>query len=430
MISNISNNNKSMENVKKNLYEIYTDIKNSLTKIELDKLTNGTYQEITSSSDINILINNLKIYINFIIQEKNSLYINKCFKGDSHIEIIRQLESYIWKLESDIKFHIRTQYQNKILKDSLESKIRAYMRIEEDYEELKEKVRYEDGKFLENDRKDNEINILRRENSNLKKEIEKIRKKYQKLNDLEEKKKQLEKIHTNDEENIKNLNLKINQLNSRIVEMEEELKITKIKNTYRENNPKYNNEIIINDNNFNNINFNSTKIPLDKLNNTKSTGNNSNKGENNIQKPLNIFNNDSRYIKSRTTKTMNNYKSLLKSNTYNKINPTNNQISQIRNKVYKTVKKKKNNSMSMRVEDKETSELLNKYLNNNDDNNLIKNGKSKSLKKMEQNFPGYKSHISNTSVRKKYAKDPRNHNNIIYENSALNILGLHGKYKI
>jgi hypothetical protein len=424
----ISNNDTLMEIIKTNLYEIFTNIKNSLSKIDLDKLTNGTDEEINSTSDINILINNLKTYINFILQEKNCDNENTNYNNneESKTEIIRQLESYIRKLESDIKFHIRRQYQNKIFRDSLESKIRAYMQIEEDYEQLKEKVRFEDGKFLENDRKDNEINILRRENSNLKKEISKINKKYQQLNDLEEKNQQLEKIHINDEENIKNLSLKINQLNSKIVEMEEE--INKTRNTYREEIPRHNNEILINDNNFQNINFSSTKMSLDKFN-TKSTGNNSKKADNHIKQHFNIFNNDSKYIKSRTTKTMNNYKSLLKSNSYNQIQPIKNPITQIRNKVYKSGKKSKNNSMSMRVEDRETSELLNKYLKNKEYNSYAKRDKSQNLKRLEQNFSGYKFHISNNGAIKKYSKDSRNNKNIIYEHSALNILGIHGKYK-
>jgi len=425
----ISNNDTLMEIIKTNLYEIFTNIKNSLSKIDLDKLTNGTDEEINSTSDINILINNLKTYINFILQEKNCDNENTNYNNneESKTEIIRQLESYIRKLESDIKFHIRRQYQNKIFRDSLESKIRAYMQIEEDYEQLKEKVRFEDGKFMENDRKDNEINILRRENSNLKKEISKINKKYQKLNDLEEKNQQLEKIHINDEENIKNLSLKINQLNSKIVEMEEE--INKTRNTYRGEIPRHNNEILINDNNFQNINFTSTKMSLDKFH-TKSTGNNSKKADNHIKQHFNIFNNDSKYIKSRTTKTMNNYKSLLKSNSYNQIQPIKNPITQIRNKVYKSGKKSKNNSMSMRVDERETSELLNKYLKNKEFNSLAKRDKSQNLKRLEQNFSGYKFHISNNGTRKKYSKDSRNNKNIIYEHSALNILGIHGKYKI
>ena len=47
------------------------------------------------------------------------------------------------------------------------------MEMEVEFEELKEKDKYEGGKFLNNERKDNEIIILRQENSTLKKEIKK-----------------------------------------------------------------------------------------------------------------------------------------------------------------------------------------------------------------------------------------------------------------
>ena len=42
------------------------------------------------------------------------------------------------------------------------------MEMEDEFEEMKTKYKYEDGKFLDNDRKDNEIIIIRQENSNLK----------------------------------------------------------------------------------------------------------------------------------------------------------------------------------------------------------------------------------------------------------------------
>ena len=35
-------------------------------------------------------------------------------------------------------------------------KINAYILLKEEYEELKEKLKYEDGKFLDNERKENE----------------------------------------------------------------------------------------------------------------------------------------------------------------------------------------------------------------------------------------------------------------------------------
>ena len=217
----ISNNDTLMDTIKKNLYEIFLDLKNSLSKFDSNKLINDSNQNINSSSDLFILINNIKTYINFIIKENSSKenianYYNKDFQK----EINNQLESYIKKLENDIKFHITKQFREKISRNSLEAKLRAYMQIEEDYEDLKERVRFEEGKFMENDRKDNEIIILRKENSNLKKEILKNKSKFQKFSELIEKNKQLEKKLINDGEYIKNLNLKINQLNSRIADME------------------------------------------------------------------------------------------------------------------------------------------------------------------------------------------------------------------
>ena len=45
------------------------------------------------------------------------------------------------------------------------------MEMEDEFEELK--IKYNNGEFLENDRKENEIEILRRENSYLKHTISK-----------------------------------------------------------------------------------------------------------------------------------------------------------------------------------------------------------------------------------------------------------------
>ena len=315
-------------------------------------------------------------------------------------------------------------YQNKIYRDSLEIKVRAYMQIEEDYEDLKEKVRYDDGKFLENDRKDNEIIILRRENSNIKKEITKIKNKYKNMEQLEEKYKELEKIHSNDEENIKNLNLKIDKLNEKISKLEEE--ISNSKKSYTEKTLKLKNEIKIRDNNFSSSNNHfSTKISLDKFN-IKSTSNNSKNDENKHRQYINLFNNESKQFKSRTMKIIDTYNSFLNSNSSN-----NNIMTQIKNNVYKSVKKRKSNSISLRGESKDTTELFNKYSLNKDISNYGGNSKSKIMRRFNQNFTNYKFNIYSNSGKKKYSREKKiNKNNIIYEHSALNILGIHKKYKI
>ena len=43
----------------------------------------------------------------------------------------------------------------------MENKIEEYMEIEDEFEEMKTKLKYEDGSFLNNDLKDNEIIIIR-----------------------------------------------------------------------------------------------------------------------------------------------------------------------------------------------------------------------------------------------------------------------------
>ena len=79
---------------------------------------------------------------------------------------------------------------------------------------------------------------------------------------------------------------------------------------------------------------------------------------------------------------------------------------------------------------KEITDTLAVHLQSNKKNNLNKHSKSRSLKKIDQNFSGYKFKRSNNSVGKKYSKDLKYNKNFIYEHSALNILGIHKKFKI
>ena len=400
-----SNNDNLMNNIKSDLYEICINIKNSLNKSDLDKLINGTNEDINNTSGVPILINYLKSHINFILKEKmSSEIINNSFNGMENTEIIRQLESYIRKLESDIKFYIKRHYENKIFRDSLEMKLKAYIQLEEDYEELKQKVRYDDGKFLENDRKENEIIILRRENSNLKREITKINKKMENFKELENKYSELEKVHINDEENIKNLNLKIEQLNIQISELNEKL-------SNSSNNKNKKNKL-----NFEKYNISSSS-KISKLQDT------------NYMNPLSFFSGESKHIKSRTTKTMdsNKYNFLLKSNTFSK-----DIISLIQNTGTKNDKKKISNSKSLLSEKKETSQTINKLIQSKDNNYFKKQSinRTRSLKRKNKVISEYKYHISNNNAQKSLSIDKTSNKNSIYEHSALNILGIQSKYKI
>ena len=143
--------------IKDELLLLYKEIKNKI-KIENEK----NIEEITSYDSLSLIkkikdsfYSLININSNKELEDKNKKLINDYI----------QLENQIIKLEIDNKYYLKNFLAYKIQKDSLEMKLNAYMALEEEYEELKEKVKYEGGKFLDNDRKDNEIIILRSENS-------------------------------------------------------------------------------------------------------------------------------------------------------------------------------------------------------------------------------------------------------------------------
>ena len=180
---------------KEQLYVFYLEIKGELTKknIEIEK---DQLQEIVNSTNPSIILNYIRELFYMLInikfpqeEEKEELNIKKISnKSQDYF----QLENHIRKLEYDIRIFLQKEFQNKIKRDTLEMKLNAYMEMETEFEELKEKVKYEGGKFLNNERKDNEIMILRQENSILKKEITK----YKENKDLYESKIKLKKTRT------------------------------------------------------------------------------------------------------------------------------------------------------------------------------------------------------------------------------------------
>ena len=87
-------------------------------------------------------------------------------------ESIEQYRSYILLLEQKNRYFIQQYFLKKTKVDILENEIDSYMEIEEEFYQMKEKLKYENGKFLHNEKKENEILILRAENSNLKKIID------------------------------------------------------------------------------------------------------------------------------------------------------------------------------------------------------------------------------------------------------------------
>ena len=421
----MTDNNEIIDNIKTQLYELYIDIKTFLISTEKENQNRGAHQEISSTSEPNILIDYLKNCIKILIDEKknNSIEKNNFIDKQENNDIIKQFESYTKKLENDIKFFIKKQFTYKIQKDSLEMKIRGYMEIEEEYEELKEKVKYENGKFLNNDRKDNEIIILRRENSNLKKEISKI----------EEKTKKIEKKYNDDQDTIKGLKFKIIQLNKKIEEMKEELNNIKNKTN------------TINASNYDTLNLNSLNIKkniIDTYNKTleknsmdqiNMNGNSKTNmylksGLTNYESPTHnlIFeSNKNNQFKSLNTNTIDNNKLII--STLNKMYNNNNNYNKnmmvpIRNNKFNNQKKTKSTSVSKRSDENEKSDLMNKYLSGNK-SKFGPHSRIRSLNKINNriNGTGHKLLENNSNFNIKYIqredKKP-------YEHSALNIAGI------
>ena len=173
--------------------------------------------------------------------------------------------NYIIKLENDIKKNMKEILEANNQKEVFEYKIQKYSKIKEEYEQLKEKVKFKKGKFLNDDKKENEIFILTKENSNLKTEISKLNK-------------ELKQYKLNNPINKKNINIRI---------YESPDKFKKFNSAH--NNQKYNNQIINNNIIINNFNRKKSK-QKNKLNTSYSNKLYFNKKENkDMNQTMNLF---------------------------------------------------------------------------------------------------------------------------------------------
>ena len=244
------------------LYELFYEIKSEIlgTKIEIDE---DEYQDNIKSITIPKLVKYIHDSIQILIKKKieeskleqkeedkkNLSKINKKILIQNDDEIINY-ENILKKMENKERYLTKLIFQNKLQKDAMENKISDYMEMEEEFEEMKAKLKYEDGRFLNNDRKDNEIIIIRGENTNLKKTINNLEKQFAEI------KKQIsekEKIISELETEKKNLKIKLEEvqkqndiLNSHSIN----ININNVTGTNNKNSIQHNNNI----NNIENIN--------------------------------------------------------------------------------------------------------------------------------------------------------------------------------
>ncbi len=252
----INSDYKNKEMLYSLFYEITSEIKG--TKIEIDE---DEFQEnintITFEKLLNYVHEQIKILIRKKIEEGKKLEKEENEKI-KNIKINEnefiQYENSLRLLENKERRLKKFLFQNKLQREAMEKKISEYIEIEDEFEEMKMKFKYENGKFLDNDRKDNEIIILRKENTILK----------NKINDYENNIKNLENKINEKEKEINNLKENNENLKLKIEEKEKELNLlTNINLNYNNNNKNenifYNNSNSNKDEIYKNNKFISTK---------------------------------------------------------------------------------------------------------------------------------------------------------------------------
>ena len=177
--------------IKKEKYSNYTNSKNeSITKQQNNiSLTNFIQESDTIFSELKTEIDYLsKIYndsqlnkFNEIIQRLKNLFKN--YSNNFNILSLQIYEPYLRKYESELRHLNKIILMYQLQKDTMENKLKILQKKNEEYQKLKKitNVIVENGEFIFTDRKENEIIILRAENSILKKELYKYEEKEKKL---------------------------------------------------------------------------------------------------------------------------------------------------------------------------------------------------------------------------------------------------------
>ena len=263
--------------IKEELFSLYKGIKDDIPNDKLP-INKKNIQNISTLDSIT-LITYIKESIPLLINQKISEAKTQNNNNEFSIELEEnsnlkkeyyQLENQLKKAESDTRYYLKSYLKCEIQKKVLEMKLNAYMCLEEEYEDLKEKVKYEGGKFLDNERKDNEIFILRAENSSLKKEIVKLENiNKNKDNKIKEHLKTIKDLQNN----VENLNRKIFNL-KKIINNNNNINNNEINSKYKTLSKDRNNSMVdlgFNKNNNENI-FN--KVEYFRKINTKNNYNN------------------------------------------------------------------------------------------------------------------------------------------------------------
>jgi len=422
--------------IKFKLSAYYSELLNQISEFSSERIKEYKKVNIKEKSSIKIL-EYIKDLTSVLIELKISEVSSENEKNKEYF----QLEDYVKKLEKDIKIFYSQIFEYKIQIASLEDKIKVYKIIHQEYEALKEKVKFYDGKFLDNEKKENEILILKKENEIIKKELSKVEKKNESNENLK-----------------KNYITKINELYKEIKQLNKKLESksivnNNISNYNSSNTPNVNKNI--NNNNDNNLlskllykpNINELKNIISNntinknhykflkgLKNFFQQTTYNNKRQNNYNITKNLYLNSNNNLKSNNINcsTVSTSGQNIFTSNYNKINSHDRII-----KIKKTNNWKNKNSISMKIEKDENNKSLpiNKLIRNkshsrykHQNNNKKTYSKINSLKPNES-CPITCKNRRSSKIRRLLNKNLNNNNYNTYRdkiikksNSALNII--------
>ena len=189
-ITSLSNNNMKENNSKNTNSSNYSNLLQN-TDINIDSFILLLYKELfltnKSFSGDNYFKNCQKKLTSLLNNERNNpnafgdilKVFNESIKRIIETKLkeinssLNQYKSNLLFLEQSNRHLVKHNFLKQTKIDILENEIDSYIEMEEEFDEMKEKLKYENGKFLHNEKKENEILILRAENSNLKKIIDK-----------------------------------------------------------------------------------------------------------------------------------------------------------------------------------------------------------------------------------------------------------------
>ena len=257
------------ENGKELLYRYYFSLTEEVKgkKVNIDQ---EIFEESLQSTSFEQLIKYINDTIKILVKKKVTEGLNEA-KSIKKEKLSREAlyEQKLKYSESKERNLVKQIFQLQLQKDAMNHRINDYLEMEEEFEELKTKLHYQNGKFLNNDRKENEIIILRKENTNLKTSIEEKEKKVAKM--LKEKEAQINELKMMNQNLKKTLEEKQKELNS-ISNMNINLNTNEILS--KKMNKKISNTGLADTDNYsNNTNTNSTNLFAQKGYEASSSGN-------------------------------------------------------------------------------------------------------------------------------------------------------------